>query len=93
MLQAAGIAAFTAATNRDLAEDPHLNARGFFVELTHPEVGVRRHIGVPWRMSASDARVRRPAPCLGADTDAVLGEVCGYSAAEIARLREAQVLV
>src|SRR5437870_1835057 len=65
-LQMAGIAAFTAATNQDVAEDAHLRARGFFVELPHAEVGVRRHIGVPWRMSASDCRVRRPAPCLGA---------------------------
>ena len=91
-LQAAGIGAFTAATNRDLAEDPHLNARGFFAELDHPEVGVRKHTGVPWRMLASDCRVRRPAPCLGADTDAVLREVCGYSETEIATLRAAQAL-
>ena len=93
LLQDAGIAAFTAATNRDVAEDPHLDARGFFVELPHPEVGVRRHIGVPWRMSASDCRVRRAAPCLGADTDQVLRDVCGYSEAEVARLREVQALV
>jgi crotonobetainyl-CoA:carnitine CoA-transferase CaiB-like acyl-CoA transferase len=91
-LQAAGIAAFTAATNRDIAEDPHLRARGFFVELPHPEVGTRQHIGIPWRMSASDCRVRRPAPCLGADTDAVLREVCGYTAAEIDTLRTGQAL-
>jgi benzylsuccinate CoA-transferase BbsF subunit len=91
-LQAAGIAAFTAATNRDIAEDPHLNARGYFVELEHPEVGTRRHTGVPWRMSASDCRVRRPAPCLGADTNQVLRDVCGYDDAEIERLRAAQVL-
>src|SRR5436305_12171240 len=91
-LQEAGIAAFTAATNRDVAEDPHLAAREFFVELPHPEVGVRRHIGVPWRMAASDCRVRRPAPCLGADTDQVLREACGCSEAEIADLRARQVL-
>jgi crotonobetainyl-CoA:carnitine CoA-transferase CaiB-like acyl-CoA transferase len=87
-LQAAGIGAFTAATNRDLAEDPHLAARRFFVELSHPEVGVRKHVGVPWRMSASDCRVRAAAPCVGADTDAVLREVCGLSDPEIARLRD-----
>jgi crotonobetainyl-CoA:carnitine CoA-transferase CaiB-like acyl-CoA transferase len=91
-LQAAGIAAYTAATNRDVAEDPHLNARGYFVDLEHPVVGRRRHTGVPWRMSASDCRVRRPAPCLGADTDQVLREVCGYDEADVARLRAAQVL-
>jgi crotonobetainyl-CoA:carnitine CoA-transferase CaiB-like acyl-CoA transferase len=91
-LQAAGVAACTAATNRDLAEDPHLNQRGFFVELPHPEVGVRKHAGVPWRMSASDCRVRSAAPCVGADTDAVLRDVCGYSDAEIGRLREAGAL-
>jgi benzylsuccinate CoA-transferase BbsF subunit len=86
-LQAVGIAAFTAATNRDLAEDPHLNARGFFVERPHPEVGTRKHVGVPWRMSASECRVQVAAPCVGADTVAVLRDVCGYSASEIEALR------
>ena len=92
-LQAAGIAAFTAATNQDLAEDPHLNARGYFVDLPHGELGVKRHIGMPWRMSASDCRVRAAAPCLGADTEAVLRDVCGYSDVEITGLREAGALV
>jgi crotonobetainyl-CoA:carnitine CoA-transferase CaiB-like acyl-CoA transferase len=87
ILQAAGVPAFTSATNRDLTEDPHLAARGAFADLDHPEVGVRRHIGPAWRMSASDCRVRRPAPCLGADTDEVLREVCGYLDPEIAALR------
>ena len=92
LLQAAGVAAFTVASNRDLAEDPHLAGREFFVDLAHPEVGTRRHIGVPWRMSESEARVRRPAPCLGADTDAVLRNVLGYSEGEIAALRAAAAL-
>src|SRR5437879_12097442 len=92
-LQAAGVGAFAAATNHDLADDPHLKARGFFVELPHPVVGTRKHVGVPWRMSESDCRVRRVATCLGADTDQVLRDVCGYGDAEIQRLREAQAPV
>jgi crotonobetainyl-CoA:carnitine CoA-transferase CaiB-like acyl-CoA transferase len=91
-LQAAGIPAFVAATNRDLAEDAHLAARSFPVTLEHPEVGAMLHLGVPWRMSASDCRVRRPAPCLGQDTDQVLRDVCGYAADEIECLRAAGVL-
>src|SRR5262249_28847073 len=75
--QAAGVAAFVSASNRDLAEDPHLAERGFFVDLPHPEVGVRRHLGMPWHFSASPSRVAAPAPCLGADTDDVLRSVCG----------------
>jgi crotonobetainyl-CoA:carnitine CoA-transferase CaiB-like acyl-CoA transferase len=92
-LQAAGIAAFMSSRNRDLAESVHLRARGYFVELEHAEVGRRVHAGVPWRMTTSDSRVGKAAPCLGADTDQVLRDACGYDAATIAALRAADVLV
>jgi crotonobetainyl-CoA:carnitine CoA-transferase CaiB-like acyl-CoA transferase len=91
-LQAAGIAAYGSARNSDLAEDPHLRGRGFFVELEHPEVGTRVHAGVPWRMTTNESRVRKAAPCLGADTDQVLRDVCGYDDAAIAGLRAAGIL-
>jgi crotonobetainyl-CoA:carnitine CoA-transferase CaiB-like acyl-CoA transferase len=87
VLQDAGVPAFTATTNRDLHDDPHLGARGFFVELPHPEVGVRRHLGIPWRMSETPCAVERPAPCLGEGTEYVLGEILGLDAAARADLR------
>jgi crotonobetainyl-CoA:carnitine CoA-transferase CaiB-like acyl-CoA transferase len=92
LLQAEGIPAFTVTNSQDLAASPHLAARGFFVEHEHPVVGRRQHLGVPFRMSRGDASVRKPAPCLGADTDAVLRGVCGYGDDEIAALRAAGVL-
>jgi crotonobetainyl-CoA:carnitine CoA-transferase CaiB-like acyl-CoA transferase len=92
VLQEAGIAAFVSATNQDLAEDPHLAARGFPVAFEHPEVGTRMHLGVPWRMSSSESRVRHAAPCLGADTDQVLRDVCRLAPEEIERLRAVGVL-
>jgi crotonobetainyl-CoA:carnitine CoA-transferase CaiB-like acyl-CoA transferase len=92
-LQAAGIPAYMSARNRDLAESDHMRERGYFVEHDHPEVGRRLHAGVPWRMQANDSRVRAAAPCLGADTDRVLREVCGYDDDAIAHLRAADVLV
>ena len=74
------------------ADDPHLRPRGFFVELPHPEVGARQHIGIPWRLSARRCAVRRAAPCLGEDTDDVLRDVLGYDDERIAALRDAGVL-
>ncbi len=91
-LQAAGVAAFPTMTNQDLVEDPHLESRGFFVDLPHPEVGVRHHAGIPWKLSRTPCAVEAPAPCLGADNDPVLREVLGYSAAEVEALAAAGAL-
>jgi benzylsuccinate CoA-transferase BbsF subunit len=85
-LQAAGVAAFPTMTNQDVAEDPHLNGRGFFVDLPHPEVGKRHHAGVPWKLSATPCEVAAPAPCLGQHNREVLTDVLGYSGAEIEAL-------
>lgn len=92
VLQAAGVAAFTAMNAKDLHDDPHLGSRDYFVELPHPEVGARRHMGIPYRMHGTPLRVWRAAPCLGEDTDHVLREVLGYSGERIAALREAGAL-
>lgn len=91
-LQRAGVAAFPAFDARDIHDDPHLAARGFFVELPHPEVGVRRHLGIPYRLHATPLSVRRAAPCLGQDTDEVLRRVLGYGEDRIRALRAAGVL-
>ncbi|MBI3303128.1 MAG: CoA transferase [Deltaproteobacteria bacterium] len=91
-LQAAGIPAAPTMTNQDLSTDQHLNSRDFFVELDHPEVGKKQHLGIPWKLSKTPLKVRRPAPTLGQDTDYVLREILGYNEEEIATLRERQVL-
>lgn len=91
-LQAAGIAAFPALTNKELAEDQHLQSRGFFVEQNHPEVGIRRHAGLPWVFSDTPCHVRTPAPCLGQNTDDVMHRVLGYTSEDISALKTRNVL-
>lgn len=92
-LQAAGVAAYPALTNKELAEDAHMQQRGFFVELPHPEVGVRRHAGLPWLFSDTPCQVHRSAPCLGQDTDDVMQRVLGYSEEKITELKTKGALI
>jgi benzylsuccinate CoA-transferase BbsF subunit len=91
-LQQIGIAVYPSLDGKDLLANPHVAARGFFVELEHPEVGTRRHLGIPWKMSRTPCQIQRPAPCLGEATDYVLSEILGLSSEEIASLRVKEVL-
>jgi crotonobetainyl-CoA:carnitine CoA-transferase CaiB-like acyl-CoA transferase len=91
-LQTAGVAAFPSMNSKDIANDPHLNERGFFARLPHPELGVRTYTGIPWLLTHSPNGVRAPAPLLGQHTDQVMHDLLGYSEDAIAKLKEAEVL-
>ncbi len=91
-LQAHGVAAAVCASNKDVSEDPHLEARGYFVRLNHPEVGAMQHAGIPWRMSATPCAIRSPAPCIGQHTSEVLTGLLDYSEAEVRKMLEAGAL-
>jgi benzylsuccinate CoA-transferase BbsF subunit len=93
LLQKAGVAAFPSLSNKDLATNNHLTARGYLVEKEHPEVGKRIHAGIPWQMSGTPCEVRAAAPLRGQHTDYVLQDILGLSEAEVRKLREGNVLV
>ena len=59
----------------DLEHDPHLMARQMILTETHPVAGDYQTIGVPIKFSATPARPGWPAPTLGEDTEAVLGDL------------------
>ncbi|MBI4083449.1 MAG: CoA transferase [Candidatus Lambdaproteobacteria bacterium] len=90
-LQAAGVPAFPSLSAKDLVENEHLKARNYFTRLSHAEVGVRTHVGIPWRLTRRRNGVRTPAPLFGADTDEV-ARLAGLDEAEIAALRARKVL-
>lgn len=74
----------------DLLDDKHLAERRFFVEIEHSEAGKLRHTGPPFRMSETPSR-SGPAPTLGQDNEAVLGEV-GYNLEDMGILRDRGVI-
>jgi benzylsuccinate CoA-transferase BbsF subunit len=85
-LQAAGVSAMPVQNGDDHRADPHLAARGGIVTLEHPEIGSERHSANPIRPSRTPLAPPRAAPCLGADTEAVLTGVLGLARDEVARL-------
>jgi crotonobetainyl-CoA:carnitine CoA-transferase CaiB-like acyl-CoA transferase len=59
-------------------EDQHFHARGFPVEVEHPEIGRSfRYPGAPYRFTRTPWRIARRAPLLGEDNKAVLGALEG----------------
>ena len=91
-LQAAGIPAGYVAKASDLFDDPQLVHRRAFVTLPHAEVGELRGNTLPFQLSDAPAVPRSSGPLLGEHTEAVLRDLLGYSAEEIAAFRAEGVL-
>ena len=91
-LRARGLAAGPVYSTPELMEDPVFSRSSMLVKLKHSEVGERVVPGLPVNFGAIDLEYRG-APMFGEHTDEVLTELLGYSAAEIARLKEAKVLI
>ncbi len=77
-------------TVEDLLKDTHLAERGFFPEVEHAKAGELRHTGPPFRMSETPC-CEGPAPTLGQDNEAVLGEA-GYDREDMGILRDRGVI-
>ena len=77
---------------QDFHADPHVRKAGLVVCREHPGMGMADHLGIVPRLSGTPARVGRPTPVLGAETDEILAEA-GYTATEIATLKAAGTVV
>ena len=88
MLQAAGVPATVVARQHDLLHDPHLEARGFWSEITHPEAGTHRYPSHLARFERQPIENTTPAPTLGQHNREVLVDLLGISEAEYAQLVE-----
>ncbi len=78
LLQEAGVPAGRVANNREFLADPHLNERGFFVELQEPEHGSKRYPGQAIPGNYVSEREWKPASNIGQDSDEILANLLGY---------------
>lgn len=92
-LQAVGVCAHVSWNMQDIADDPHLRARGALAEVSAPDIPARLAVGAPARFSAtSDVGIRRLTPTLGQDEDYVYGELLGLSRAQRSDLESREVI-
>jgi crotonobetainyl-CoA:carnitine CoA-transferase CaiB-like acyl-CoA transferase len=92
-LQERGVPASAVLNAADLLADEQLAARGYFLDITHPQAGRHRYAGLPWQYRSAPHwwREVRPAPCFGEHNAAVLAEI-GIPPQRIAQLTADGVL-
>jgi crotonobetainyl-CoA:carnitine CoA-transferase CaiB-like acyl-CoA transferase len=90
-LNAAGVPCGRVLSLAETFRDPQVLDQQMVVEQEHPGHGTVRMLGFPIKFAEAPCELRRPAPEVGADTDAVLRQH-GFSPAEIAALRARNVV-
>ena len=71
---------------KEIAEEESLRATGTVVEVDHPGRGKYLTVGNPVKLFDSPCEVQR-SPLLGEHTEEILTQVLGYSAAELAEIK------
>ena len=74
-LGAAGVPAGPVLARETLPADAQIRANGLLHDVVQPGLGTLTMLGGVFRVGGADAAATRPAPALGADTEAVLAEV------------------
>ncbi len=85
LLQEEGVPAGMVQDARELAEDPQLAARNFFVEALHSVLGKTVFDSTPIRLERTPAQFGRAAPLLGQDNRYVYQELLGIGDQELSR--------
>ena len=70
----------------DLVECPHLDSRGFFVNVDHPIVGENRYPGLGPVISDQEFKIEKPAPLLGQHNWEIFNQL-GFKRKELTLLR------
>ena len=90
-LNAAGVPCGRVMELAEVFTDPQVLDQQMVLDQEHPGHGAVRMLGFPIKFGEAPCALRRPTPEIGADTGAILAEL-GYTAAEIAAVREAGVV-
>ena len=76
----------------EVFDDPHVQSRDMVHTWDRPGTGPVNLVSSPMKLSATPVRNDVAPPLLGQHTDAVLGELLGYSDEKIQQLRKDQII-
>lgn len=79
-------------TAEEVVNWPQREARGFFVEIDHPEAGKFKYPSAPYLFSETPWVVTRSAPLLGQHNEEVYCRRLGYTGQELVQMREAGII-
>lgn len=88
----AGVAAGRVLDTKVIHDDPHLEERGFWVDLPHPRMHAWKQPRSAWQFAEARPQPRRHAPLFGEHNEEILGGLLGMTAAEISELAAAGVI-
>ena len=94
-LQAAGVPAGEVLDGKALLFNEHLNHRGFYEVVDHPEsVGMPPlpYASRPWKFGGTPGEIRSAAPTLGAHNQSVLSSLLGLGESQIADMESTGVI-
>ncbi len=91
--QRRGLLVAPVSTPKDVVDSPQLNARDWFAEVEHQELGTAvKYPGPPYRLSATPWRVWRRPPRIGEHNREVYMEELGLTASQLEALAGAGVI-
>ena len=76
----------------EVFNDPQVNSRNMKIELPHPVAGKIPGVANPLKFSLTEVEYKKAPPVHGADTEDVLGNILGYSAAQVQELKTSKII-
>jgi len=90
---ARGLMGYPVSTAKDIAADPQLQSRAFWVEVEHPELAAKiTYPGAFAKLSDTPLTIRRRAPLIGEHNREIYQGELGFTDEEMVRLKQARVI-
>jgi crotonobetainyl-CoA:carnitine CoA-transferase CaiB-like acyl-CoA transferase len=92
MLQSHKCPAVPVNSAEQVYRSPHVESRGFFIDIEHPKTGKLKYPGAPFLFSETPWKVASPAPLMGQHNEEILCNRLGFKQPDLVKLKEAKVI-